>query len=187
MLWNDLNYFRISRKEKERDRLKLWNKLVGKLITAKASVVLSLVMAESTLTFRLQQPKCALMRQAWYYIFAKGKNDFCNHLHSLDEMFFGLAAKGFRREAYESAKKNNSPHKFNKKLKLQEKNGYVLFWIPDVYLRQPTSKTIERAIGFNRLQVEGFYINLSALMDKYDFSHTQFTIWITHCTVRSII
>jgi transposase len=67
---------------------------------------------------------------------------------------------------------NNIPHRFNTEAKIAGKEWLRAFLKrnPDISLRQPTSTSIARAIGFNRPQVERFYINLSALMDKYNFS-----------------
>lgn len=41
---------------------------------------------------------------------------------------------------------------------------------PDISLRQPTSPSVARAMGFNMPQCERFFIKLSALMDRYNFS-----------------
>lgn len=38
-----------------------------------------------------------------------------------------------------------------------------------VFKKAPTSTSIARAIGFNRPQCERFYINLRAVLDKYNF------------------
>jgi hypothetical protein len=65
-------------------------------------VALSLGMAESTLRFRLQQPKCATKLGRFDTTFSSEvEKDFCNHLHTVDEMFYGLTAKGLRSAAYE--------------------------------------------------------------------------------------
>lgn len=178
MFYNDLYYFRMSRKARKTDRQVCSEETMKEARRridngeSKRSVASSLGMAESTLRFRLQQSKCATKLGRFDTTFLpEVEKDFCNHLHTLDEMFYGLTAKGLRSAAYEYAEKNNIPHRFNKETKIAGKEWLRAFLKrhPDISLRQPTSTSIARAIGFNRPQVERFYINLSVLMDKYNF------------------
>ncbi|KAH9643830.1 hypothetical protein HF086_016730, partial [Spodoptera exigua] len=72
-----------------------------------------------------------------------------------------LLGLGLRSAAYEYAEKHNIPHRFNKETKVAGKEWLRGFLQrhPDISLRQPTSTSIARAIGFNRPQVERFYLN----------------------------
>lgn len=65
----------------------------------------------------------------------------------------------------------NIPNRFNAESKLAEEEWLRCFMKkpPDVSLRQPTITSVARAIGFNQTQVERFYVNLTALKDKYNF------------------
>ncbi|XP_053614281.1 uncharacterized protein LOC128677443 [Plodia interpunctella] len=139
---------------------------------SKRAVAASLGMSESTLRFRLQKPHCATKLGRFDTTFStEVEANFCQQLHTLDDMLYGLTAKRLRIAAYEYAEKHNIAHRFNRETKIAGKEWLRGFLRrhPDISLRQPTSTSIARAIGFNRPQVERFYINLSALMDKYNF------------------
>lgn len=86
-------------------------------------------------------------------------------------MFFGLTPKQLKRAAFEFAEKHKIPHRFNKHSRTAGKEWLRGFMKrhPTISLRQPTSTSIARAMGFNRPQVDRFFVKMSALMDKYKF------------------
>ncbi|XP_049869645.1 uncharacterized protein LOC126369338 [Pectinophora gossypiella] len=139
---------------------------------SKRSVAKSLGMAESTLRKRLLRTSIATKLGRYDLTFSKEvEQEFCNYLMHLDDMYFGMTAKNLRILAFEFAERNNISHRFNRDAKAAGKDWLRGFLKrhPQISLRQPTSTSIARAMGFNRPQVERFYINLSALMDKHNF------------------
>lgn len=139
---------------------------------SKRSVAEFLGMAESTLRKRLKNPTPAAKLGRFETTFSREvEQEFRQHLNILDNMYFGLTAKGLRGLAFEYAKVYNIPNRFNPESKLAGKEWLRCFMkrYPDLSLRQPTATSIARAMGFNQAQVERFYVNLSALKDKYNF------------------
>lgn len=139
---------------------------------SKRSVAKSLGMAESSLRVRLNRSHSVTSLGRYDTTFTKEvENEFCEYLKKLDDMFFGMTAKDLRVLAYEYAEKNKIPHRFNPETKIAGKEWLRGFMKrhPDISLRQPTSTSIARAMGFNMPQCERFFINLTVLMDKHNF------------------
>lgn len=127
-------------------------------------------MPESTLRKRLQKETVAQSLGRYRCTFTPQMElEFLDYALSLDAMFFGITAKNIRRLAFDFAEKNKIPHQFNKQLQIAGKDWLTGFMKrhPSLSLRQPTSTSIARAMGFNKPQVERFYKNLSDLYDKY--------------------
>lgn len=140
---------------------------------SKRSVAKELGMAESTLRLRLNRSHSVTSLGRYDTTFSKEvENEFCEYLKKLDDMFFGMTAKDLRIVAFEYAEKNNISHRFNPESKMAGKEWLRGFMKrhPDISLRRPTSTSIARAMGFNMPQCERFFINLTVLMDKYNFT-----------------
>jgi hypothetical protein len=93
------------------------------------------------------------------------------HIARLDELYYGLSPKGVRELAYEFASRNGLEHRFDNDRKQAGKK-----WLKSFLERYRfSSRTAEkcsaaRASGFNRVQCEKFFDNLSSLYAKYNFS-----------------
>ncbi|XP_072940122.1 uncharacterized protein [Epargyreus clarus] len=139
---------------------------------SKRSVAEHFGMAESTLRKRLKysDPPTKLGRYETTFS-CEVEKEFKKHLNILDNMYFGLTAKGLRGLAFEYAKVYNIPNRFNAESKLAGKEWLRCFLKrhPDISLRQPTATSVARAMGFNQAQVDRFYVNLTALKDQYNF------------------
>lgn len=139
---------------------------------SKRKVAEMLGMPESTLRKRLKQDSVPESLGRFKCTFNKEMElELVEHVRDLDERFFGVTPKQFRRLAYEFAEKNEIEHQFNKESKIAGKDWLRGFMKrhPSLSLRQPTSTSIARAMGFNKPQVERFYTNLSSVYDKYNF------------------
>lgn len=168
----------MSRRERKSDR-QSWapsviaeaRKLLGQG-KSKRSVAKYLGIPESTLRRLLQKNVCPTKLGRYDTTFSiEVENGFRDYLKRLDEMFFGMTTKDLRALAYEFAEKHHIPHRFNRETKTAGKEWLRSFLKrhPDLSIRQPTSTSIARAAGFNRPQCERFYINMSAVLDKYNF------------------
>lgn len=139
---------------------------------SKRSVAQSLGMAESTLRKRLKYATPATKLGRFETTFSREvEQEFRQHLNILNNMYYALTAKGLRRLAFEYARVYNIPNRFNVESKLAGKEWLRCFMKrhSDLSLRQPTATSVARAMGFNQEQVENFYVNLTALKDKYNF------------------
>ncbi|CAH2095632.1 unnamed protein product [Euphydryas editha] len=168
----------MSRRERKTDR-QTWVSVIEeahKLLDqgkSKRSISKSLGMPESTLRRLLQKGVCPTKLGIYDNTFSTEiEKVVCDYLKTLDAMFFGMTTKDLRTLACEFAeKKKRISHRFNRETKTEDKerlHGFLKRH-PDFSIRQPTSTSIARAARFNRTQCERFYINISAVLDKYNF------------------
>ncbi|XP_066587656.1 uncharacterized protein [Prorops nasuta] len=136
-------------------------------------VARSFNMNEATLRKRLKKdvPVKSLGRYTLTFT-PEMEEELCSYIKKIDNMYYGLTCKGLRELAYQFAEANELETRFNK-----EKRIAGTEWLrgflkrhPTISLRQPTSTSIARAIGFNKPQCDRFFENLSQLLKKYNFS-----------------
>lgn len=170
--------FRMSRRQRMSERKNVDPSVIEearKLISegkSKRQVAQQLGMPESSLRKRLKRETAAQSLGRYKCTFTpQVELQFLDYARSLDAMFFGITAKNIRRLAFDFAEKNKIAHQFNKQLQIAGKDWLRGFMSrhPSLSLRQPTSTSVARAMGFNKPQVERFYKNLSDLYDKYHF------------------
>lgn len=68
-------------------------------------------------------------------------------------------------------------HQFNKDKKTAGDKFYYQFLSrhPNLSLRKPQSTSIQRAVGFNKFQVENFFKQYEALLTKFNFVPSKFS------------
>lgn len=98
-----------------------------------------------------------------------------NYIQKVDDVFYGLDKEDLAELAFQFAEKNNIKHTF-------QGNSAGEQWLhnfrernPAVALRAPEATSIARAKGFNKPQVERFFRNLEAEIDKNNFERSM--IW----------
>ncbi|KAH9628457.1 hypothetical protein HF086_005910 [Spodoptera exigua] len=132
---------------------------------------------EATLRKRLKRDDVATSLGRYRATFTpEVEENLIEHIKKLDEMFYGMTLKKMRSTVYEYAERNNYTHHFNRETKMAGKH-----WVRDfmkrhadrISLRQPTSTSIARAMGFNRPQVNRFYDQLQTLQEKYKLEPCQ--------------
>lgn len=116
-------------------------------------------------------PDC--FAKAHRFVFSKPEEDLlANYLTSASRQRHGLTKKMTRELALEYAKRNNKeyPSSWNT-------NGMAgVDWIdgflkrqPSLSVRKPEPTSLSRGTSFNRTNVEAFYNNLEAVMERYKF------------------
>lgn len=92
------------------------------------------------------------------------------HCKDLDDRFYGLTFKTLRKIAYEYASLNNVDHPFCTETKLAGKDwAYKFISKYNLSMRTPNPTSLARMMGFNKVQIERFFDNLSQLYQKYNF------------------
>ena len=94
------------------------------------------------------------------------------YMKDLDNKFMPLSRKEFLNLAFALAEHLKVSHQFNKEKKTAGKQFYYDFMArhPELSLRCPESTSLQRALGFNRHQVELFFKKYEELLSKYSFS-----------------
>lgn len=95
-----------------------------------------------------------------------------NHVKALDSQLMPLSKVEFLKLAYQLAEKLKINHRFNKEKQMAGKDFYYHFMSrhQDLRLRTAESTSLQRAVGFSKDQVTGFFDKLTELMDKHKFS-----------------
>lgn len=117
------------------------------------SVARSLEVNEATLRKRLKRVTPATSLGRYNTTFSpEMEQELCEYIKKVDGMFYGLTSKRLRELAFQFAEQNKIPHRFNAEEKIAGKEWLRGFRKrhPDLSLRQPTSTSIARAIGFNK-------------------------------------
>lgn len=170
--------FRMSRRQRTTQRKNVDPSVIEearKLIAdgkSKRQVAEQLGMPESTLRLRLKQESSPQSLGRYKCTFTpQMEGEMLDYIQKLDAMFYGITAKRLRVLAYDFAEKNKIAHQFNKQFKIAGRDWLRGFMKrnPSLALRQPTSTSVARAMGFNRPQVDRFYNNLMDLYNKYQF------------------
>ncbi|KAJ8962776.1 hypothetical protein NQ318_001175 [Aromia moschata] len=139
---------------------------------SKRSVASALGIPESTLRKYLKTDAPATKLGRYDSTFTKEMEDeFYEYIKKVDNMYYGITARRLRVLAYEFAEKNGIPHRFNKDTRMAGKEWLRAFLKrhSDLSIRQPTSTSIVRAIGFNKPQCDRFFENLANLMKTHNF------------------
>lgn len=95
------------------------------------------------------------------------ESEFVEHIKELDNRFYGLTRKDLCELAYQYAEKNKICHPFRNDTAGEQWYQNFMLRHPELKLRQPEPTSIARARGFNRPQVELFFQNLKAALDRY--------------------
>lgn len=99
------------------------------------------------------------------------EQDLADHSRDLDTSFYGLTFKDLRRLAFQFAEANNISHRFDKESKLAGKDWALTFMKKyRLSLRTPQQTSLARIMGFNKVQLEVFFNNLSEIMVKFKFT-----------------
>lgn len=98
------------------------------------------------------------------------EQEFVLHIKDLDNRFYGLTRKGLCELAHQYAEKNNIAHPFTNGIAGPQWYYNFMKRHPELSLRAPEPTSIARARGFNRPQVQRFFENLRAVMEKHNFS-----------------
>lgn len=98
-----------------------------------------------------------------------------NYLKSVDDVFYGLDRDDLAHLAYEFAAKNKILNPFKNRKAGEQWLQNFMRRNPSVVLRKPEATSLARAHGFNKPQVELFFQNLGAEMDKNKFPKSM--IW----------
>ena len=113
---------------------------------------------------RLSKSKCVFPLQM--------ENDLAQHIKDLSDQFHGLSVEKCRALAYEFAKRNDTsvPANWDKEQKAGKDWFYAFRDRHKLAVRAPEPTSLARASAFNRHNVDQFYNNLAAVMDRYKFS-----------------
>lgn len=92
------------------------------------------------------------------------------HVTDLEARFYGMTRKTLMKVAYEFAVQNGLENRFNDELKVAGKD-WVYRFLEDsgLSLRTPEQCSLGRAMGFNKVQVERYFVNLQTCLEKYKF------------------
>ena len=90
---------------------------------------------------------------------------------NMEARLLGLTREDVRVLAFQMAKRNGRPHRFNKVNQMAGKDWYYGFIErhPNLSLRKPKATSAARARVFNRVKVEGFFYALDCIFEKYNF------------------
>ncbi|KAK9720827.1 hypothetical protein QE152_g21835 [Popillia japonica] len=94
------------------------------------------------------------------------------HLIDLGNKMIPTNKKGFLRFAFELAEYLKTPHQFNKEKKIVGDKFYYEFLSPhpQLWCRKPQSTSIQRAVGFNKPQVDIFFNKYEEMISKLKFT-----------------
>ncbi|KAJ8945555.1 hypothetical protein NQ318_020401 [Aromia moschata] len=98
-----------------------------------------------------------------------------SHVIKLANIFFGITPAELRRLAYQFADVNKIKHRFDQEKKMAGQDWLELFLKrhPEISLRKPEGTSQNRISAFNKPEVERFFNNLLAVMEKYKFSESK--------------
>lgn len=99
------------------------------------------------------------------------ESELVNYCKDLDLRFYGITIKSLRHLSYQYAVKNNIRHRFNDHTEMAGIDWAQSFIKRhNLSLRTPQKTSVGRIMGFNRVQVEVFFTNLTDIMTKHKFS-----------------
>lgn len=106
---------------------------------------------------------------------AEQEEDICNHLLQLSKMFYGLTPVQLRRAVYTYAEKLSVHNKFNGEKREAGKDWMYGFMSrhPQLSFRKPEPTSINRIMGFNKIEINRFFDNLENLFQKHSFPPTR--------------
>ncbi|XP_021695334.1 uncharacterized protein LOC110675220 [Aedes aegypti] len=139
---------------------------------SKLSVAKSMGITETALRKRLKKGFGAEQLGRFRATFKpEQERELADHCKSLDECFYGLSFMDLRRSVFQYAEANNIRHGFNPESKLAGKEWALSFMRRhNLSLRTPQQTSLARMMGFNRVQLDIFFNNLSEVTMKYRFN-----------------
>lgn len=102
------------------------------------------------------------------------ENKLADYCIKLSQRYYGLSITEFRQLAYQYAQKLGVEGRFQNK-RNEELVGWDFYWLfmkrhPGISLRSPEATSLNRVIGFNKVEVDRFFDNLSTLYEKNNYS-----------------
>lgn len=99
------------------------------------------------------------------------EKDIVDHCRTLNQMFYGVSFKTLQILIFKYAEENKIRHNFNKEKGMAGKDYTISFMKRHkLSLRTARKTSVARTMGFNRNQVEGFFVNLESAYQKYKFA-----------------
>lgn len=94
-----------------------------------------------------------------------------DHLCKMSNKFYGLTREQFRQTCYVIAERFGIAERFNKANKTAGKDWLYGFLQrhPELSIRKPEATSINRILGFNKVEITCFFENLEQVMTKYSF------------------
>lgn len=125
----------------------------------------------STLRDRLKSESMAKPSLGRKPIFsAEQEKQIADHVILLAKIFYGITTTELRRLAFYLAEKQGMKHDFNRVTKMAGVDWLRGFLgRHKISLRKPEATSLNRAVGFNKNEVDLFYNNLGAVIMKHKF------------------
>lgn len=99
------------------------------------------------------------------------EKELADHLRKMSNMYYGLTKSQFRKICYDLAVKFGTGKRSNEVNKTPGKDWLYGFLQRhyDLSIRKPEATSINRILGFNKVEINRFFENLEAVMIKYKF------------------
>jgi hypothetical protein len=126
---------------------------------------------ESTMRKRLNTGSGVTALGHYKPVFTKTQeSELAEYCKDLDDRFYALTLQTLRKLGYEFGEANNVKYPFDKLRKTGGKDwAYRFVKTHNLSLRTPQQTSLERVMGFNTVQVNKFFQNLTELYQKYKF------------------
>ncbi|XP_030753742.1 uncharacterized protein LOC115880607 [Sitophilus oryzae] len=95
------------------------------------------------------------------------EKELVEYLKELDKRFYGLTKRDFCKLAYQYAEEKHIHHPFTNNEAGEQWYANFMLRHQELSLRTPEPTSVARACGFNRVQVEIFFKNLSQILEKH--------------------
>lgn len=94
----------------------------------------------------------------------------------MEERMYGLIPEDIRKIAFQLAVRSDLKNNFNKEKEMAGEDWFQKFMKrhPDLSLRKPEATSADRALGFNKQEVEKFYDLLNENIQKYNLTSKSF-------------
>ncbi|CAH1992695.1 unnamed protein product [Acanthoscelides obtectus] len=105
------------------------------------------------------------------------ETELVKYLLIMDQMYYGLTRKDLRSMAFQLARRNSLPHPFSFLRESAGKDwlyGFMKRHKASLSIRKPTGTSLNRALGFNKEDVNEFFNLLEKLMTEKDFHCDRF-------------
>lgn len=125
----------------------------------------------STLQERLKKNNKQITKCGRQTVFSKTQEaEMADQIKLLAKIFYGCTASEIKRMAYEYALKNNVPNNFNNATQMAGKDWLKGFMKRNnLSVRKAEGTSLNRAIAFNKDEVDIFFKLFGDLMEKFDF------------------
>lgn len=147
-------------------KVKLNNGMSKRAIAAQYGI------SESTLRKRLKAGTVPTSLGRFKPVFSREmEEELARHILHLDNLFYGLTYKQLMSLAFQFAEENKLPHTFNKTNKIAGKKWVQQFCQRhQLSLRRPEKTSLARLSGFNKPQVDRFFVNYKKCLEQYKFT-----------------